>query len=85
MQNNLRGKIRNFLASEEGRVGAKSPLTLGVASASVLLAHAVVATSAQAHTECSSDADCSEGERCSFSCAELSDGTCLEWHSRCTT
>ena len=38
MKNNIRGKIRDFLKSEEGRVGVKSPLALGVASASVLLA-----------------------------------------------
>jgi len=85
MKNTVRSKISSFLKSEEGRVGVKSPLTLGAASASLLLAHAMVAPSAQAHTECYSDDDCSEGERCSFSCAELSDGTCLEWHSRCTT
>ena len=38
MKNNLRGKIREFIASEEGKVGVKGPLTLGVATGSVLLA-----------------------------------------------
>jgi len=44
MKKNLRGKIREFVQSEEGKVGVKSPLTLGVAAGSVLLAHAVVGT-----------------------------------------
>ena len=48
-KNNIRGKISQFLTSEEGRVGVKSPLALGVASASVLLAQAMVTPSAQAH------------------------------------
>ena len=42
MKNNLRGKIREFIASEEGKVGVKGPLTLGVATGSVLLAQAIV-------------------------------------------
>ena len=29
---NLKSKIRDFLASEEGRVGVKTPLALGVAA-----------------------------------------------------
>ena len=41
-KNNIRSKISEFLKSEEGRVGVKSPLALGVASASVLLAQAMV-------------------------------------------
>ena len=39
MKKNLRGKIREFVQSEEGKVGVKSPLTLGVAAGSILLAH----------------------------------------------
>ena len=31
MKKNLRGKIREFVQSEEGKVGVKSPLTLWVA------------------------------------------------------
>ena len=38
MKKNLRGKIREFVQSEEGKVGVKSPLTLGAAVGSVLLA-----------------------------------------------
>ena len=50
-KNNIRSKISQFLKSEEGRVGVKSPLALGVASASVLLAQAMVTPSAQAHMD----------------------------------
>lgn len=70
MKNNIRGKISDFLKSEEGRVGVKSPLALGVASASLLLAQAMVTPSAQAHTECFSGS-CPEGEYCARRC----DGT----------
>ena len=72
MKHNIRSKISDFLKSEEGRVGAKSPLTLGVASASLLLAQAMVALPAQAHVECSpSKGGCPEGE----ACVDLCDGT----------
>ena len=50
--NSVRRRIRHFLKSEEGRVGVKSPLTLGVASASVLLAQAIVTPPVQAHLTC---------------------------------
>ena len=42
MKTNLRGKIREFIQSEEGKVGIKSPLTLGVVTGSLLLAQAIV-------------------------------------------
>lgn len=70
MKRNIRSKISDFLKSEEGRVGAKSPLTLGVASASLLLAQMIVTPSAQAHTECYLGS-CPEGEYCAYRC----DGT----------
>ena len=44
MKTNLRGKIREFVQSEEGKVGIKSPLTLGIATGSVLLAQAIIGT-----------------------------------------
>ena len=52
MKNNIRSKISDFLKSEEGRVGVKSPLALGIASASVLLAQAIVTSPVQAHLKC---------------------------------
>ena len=44
MKRNLRGKIREYIQSEEGKIGAKTPLTLGVAAGGLLLAHAIVGT-----------------------------------------
>ena len=70
MKNNIRSKISEFLKSEEGRVGAKSPLALGVASASLLLAQMMVTPSAQAHAKCY-PGSCPEGEYCASYC----DGT----------
>ena len=77
MKNSIRGRIREFLKSEEGRVGAKSPFALGVASASVLLAQAMVTPSAEAHVACVHDDDCPEGEECAYMCdGEWVLGTC---------
>ena len=84
MKNNIRSKISDFLKSEEGRVGAKSPLALGVASASVLLAQAIVAPSAQAHLKCI-PGGCPEDEYCAVWCeGTWRLGTCIgEEHSEC--
>ncbi|RKU38132.1 hypothetical protein C6496_07470 [Candidatus Poribacteria bacterium] len=65
MKINLRGKIREFMQSEEGKVGIKSPLTLGVAAGSILLAHAVVSTpQAEANGQCWVNAHCMFPEHC---------------------
>ena len=63
MKGNLRGKFRDFLASEEGRVGIKAPLAVGIAGGSLLLAQAVLPTSVQAHGNhvCP---PCDDGEVC---------------------
>ena len=61
---NLKSKIRDFLNSEEGRVGVKTPLTLGMTAGGILLAHAVTAPKANAFDTCSNDADCRPGETC---------------------
>ena len=75
MKNNLRGKIREFIASEEGKVGLKAPLTLGVATGSVLLANAIVgATPAEAGSPCMRDKDC-----------EYAPFRCLKEHGSCET
>ena len=59
MKTNIRGKIREFIQSEEGKVGIKSPLTLGVATGSILLAQVIVGTpQAAAHETCWKDDDC---------------------------
>ena len=84
MKKNIRSKINDFLTSEEGRVGVKSPLALGAASAGLLLAHAVVTPSAQAHLECY-PGQCPEGEYCAIWCeGTLNSHTCFgTWHSHC--
>ena len=61
MKTNLRGKIREFLTSEEGKVGVKAPLTLGVATGGILLAQAIIAPPADA---CQFDIDCGFGKKC---------------------
>ena len=85
MKNNIRSKISDFLKSEDGRVGVKSPLALGVASASVLLAQAIVTPPVQAHLKCEpGGTDCGEGEYCAVWCDQWSIGTCVgTWHSQC--
>lgn len=76
MKKNLRGKIREFVQSEEGRVGVKSPLTLGVATGSILLANAIVATTpAAAGAPCHDDDDCHA----------IPPFNCLEDHGSCET
>ena len=64
MKSNLRDRFRDFLASEEGRVGVKAPLAVGIAGGSLLLAQAILPTATEAHTECFSDDDCDAGKRC---------------------
>ena len=64
MKTNLRDKLRDFLASEEGQVGAKAPLALGVATGSLLIAQAILPSAAEAHMECDNDGDCDAGEIC---------------------
>jgi len=44
LMKNLKSKIRDFLNSEEGRVGVKAPLALGVAAGGLMFAQAMVTT-----------------------------------------
>ena len=80
MKKNLRGKIREFVKSEEGKVGVKSPLTLGVATGSVLLAQMVVGTpQTVAFKDCLDHGDCMFPERCHNADPDLGiRGTCHE-------
>ena len=64
MKNNPRDKFRDFLASEEGRVGVKAPLAVGIAGGSLLLAQAMLPADAQAHITCKGANDCDPGEIC---------------------
>ena len=71
MKNNLRGKIREFMASEEGRVGVKGPLTLGMATGGVLLAQAIIGTPQVDACQCNDAIPCPEGQVCDL-------GTCRD-------
>ena len=64
MKNNLRGKISEFVQSEEGKVGVKSPLILGVAAGSILLVQAIVGTPEAEAKQCMEHKDCDPGEKC---------------------
>ncbi len=84
MKNNIRSKIKRFLESEDGRVSAKAPLALGVATGSVLLAQAMVPSPAQAGFECGTSSDCDPGESCVYTCSRMYHGTCIgTWSSEC--
>ena len=77
MKNNLRGKIREFVQSEEGKVGVKSPLTLGIAAGSVLLAQTILGgPQAEAAGEtCHKNADCANNEVCTdWECVPTGNG-----------
>ena len=64
MKNNLRDKFRDFLQSEEGRVGVKAPLAVGIAGGSLLLAQAMLPSSTQAHGQHQGCPLCPEGQVC---------------------
>ena len=75
MKNNLRGKIRDFITSEDGKVSAKAPLTFGIATGSVLLANAIVGTTPAA-----------AGGRCTYNYECLyPPHYCLPVHGSCLT
>ncbi|MCY4566931.1 MAG: hypothetical protein OXD49_01365 [Candidatus Poribacteria bacterium] len=64
MQNSIRDRIQTFLASEEGKVSVKAPLTLGVATGSILLAQVIVGTPHAEACPCQSNDDCYSTDRC---------------------
>ncbi|MDE0427613.1 MAG: hypothetical protein OXN25_22390 [Candidatus Poribacteria bacterium] len=84
---NLKSKIRDFLDSEEGRVGVKTPLALGVAAGGLMLAQAFVVTP-QADA-CTQADDCAGNETCMEKCldwvwvAEEEYWTCRVWGMGC--
>ncbi|RKU36184.1 hypothetical protein C6496_14965 [Candidatus Poribacteria bacterium] len=61
---NLKSRISDFLNSEDGRVGVKAPLTLGVAAGGLLLAHAMTAPDADAGRVCDNDSQCPGNQTC---------------------
>lgn len=89
MKKNIRTKISNFLTSEEGRVSTKAPLALGVATGSVLLAQAMVPSSAQAEIvwdidiQCPNDAHCGPGRFCDSFFGIFDPGPTIVLHTWC--
>ena len=81
------GKINHFLKSEDGRVGVKAPLTLGIAGGSLLLAQSVLSPSAYAAQECYVDAHCDDGEVCRPVCeGTMEKGSCDgTWIRKCVS
>lgn len=61
---NLKSRISDFLISEEGRVGVKTPLALGVATGGLLLAQAMTAPDADAGRVCDNDSQCPGNQKC---------------------
>ena len=80
MKTNLRSKIREFVQSEEGKVGIKSPLGLGVAAGGILLAQVIIGTSqVEAQDECWDDDDCvNPNHACHEEILFIVKGTCHE-------
>ena len=72
------GRINHFLKSEDGRVGLKTPMILGIGSGSLLLVQSVLSPSAYAEGKaCNDDFDCDPGESCEPVCyGTLKNGTC---------
>ncbi len=64
----LKSKIQDFLNSEEGRVGVKTPLALGVAAGGLMLAQAMVTTPEVAAQGCTVNADCPDDQQCEQVC-----------------
>lgn len=85
MNTKIRNKIKHFLISEEGRVGLKTPMALGLASGSLLAAQAVFSPSAYSSHECYSDDDCDTGKACETVCeGMLHQGVCYgTWVNKC--
>ena len=85
MNAKIRDRIKHFLKFEGGRVGLKTPLALGIAGGSLLVAQAVLSPSSYSSHECSTDSDCDTGEACEYVCkGMLVNGICYgTWVDRC--
>ncbi len=80
MFNQLRDRIIEFINSEEGKVGVKTSLSLGLVGGGLLLMQTMFPSAAKAGYECYNDADCDDDEICHFWQDEYDD-----WHSECKT
>lgn len=78
MYKRLRRKIIEFINSEEGKVGVKTSLSLGLVGGGIVLMQTTFPAAAQVHFECFGDDDCLDDEYCEF--WQDSQG---EYHSEC--
>lgn len=80
MFSQLRDRIIEFINSEEGKVGVKTSLSLGLVGGGLLLMQTMFPSAAKAGYECYNDGDCDDGAKCLFWKDEYN-----EWHSECKT
>lgn len=66
MFNKLRSKITEFISCEEGKVGIKTSLSLGLVGGGLLLMQTVFPSAANADIECWNNDQCDSGEQCYF-------------------
>ena len=66
MYKRLRERFVEFINSEEGKVGVKTSLSLGLVGGGVLLMQTVFPAAAEEHFLCFSDDDCANDESCRF-------------------
>ena len=62
----LRDKCVEFINSEEGKVGVKTSLSLGLVGGGILLMQTMFPAAAEVHFECFGPEDCAEDETCKF-------------------
>ena len=85
MLDRLRSKITEFINCEEGKVGIKTSLSLGLVGGGLLLMQTIFPSAAKAHFECLSNNDCPDDEVCKFWCEKVN-GVCTgKWHSKCVS
>ena len=61
---NLKSRLRDFLNSEDGCVGVKAPLAIGVAAGGLMLAHTLISTQLVHAAGCGEGPPCDPGYQC---------------------
>lgn len=62
----VRSKIAEFISSEEGKVGVKTSLSVGLVGGGLLLMQTMYPYDAKAAFECFNDSECADSETCEF-------------------
>lgn len=78
MYKRLRERFVEFINSEEGKVGVKTSLSLGLVGGGILLMQTMFPAAAEVHFECFSDDECANDEYCYFWQDDQG-----EYHSEC--